>query len=197
MSGKKNVKKGRETDRLDDAVALTSEEADFFDPIRRHARFWSDTFEPELMPFVVALQRAHDAKMARAGCVLQRHGLSVYEFDVLASLRRGPPPFELTPKDLQRSLVITSGGLTKVLRQLEARGLVERRVNVEDRRVKPVRLSPLACALVERALAELIERVGGWYRSVLSPDDIAHLTRLLKKLGEAGACEEDGNSNVD
>src|SRR3954453_10013071 len=51
-----------------------------------------------------------------------RYGLNGGEFDVLAALRRTGAPYRLTPTELSRALLVTSGGMTNRLRSLEERG---------------------------------------------------------------------------
>src|SRR4051812_24274258 len=53
--------------------------------------------------------------------VFATHGVNGGEFDVLASLRRSGTPYRLTPTELSRTLMVTSGGMTKRLAALEAR----------------------------------------------------------------------------
>jgi DNA-binding MarR family transcriptional regulator len=64
--------------------------------------------------------------MAQITAACAGHGLSPSELDVLVTLRRSAAPWVLTPSEIQRALLITSGGLTKILQQLEGRGLVTR-----------------------------------------------------------------------
>jgi DNA-binding MarR family transcriptional regulator len=78
--------------------------------------------------------------------------------------------------------MITSGGLTKVMRQLEARKLVSRSQQQSDQRVKPIRLTLSGKRLVEKATAELAAASGAWVRSTLDAKEIAALTKLLGKL---------------
>src|SRR3954453_11263186 len=73
--------------------------------------------------------------------VFAEHGLNGGEFDVLAALRRSGPPFRLTPTRLSDALMVTSGGMTKRLTALEARGLVERAADRDDKRSKWVVLT--------------------------------------------------------
>ena len=67
--------------------------------------------------------------------VFAEHGLNSGEFDVLATLRRGGDPYRLTPTELSEALMIlaTSGGMTKRLAALEARGLIGRGTDGEQR----------------------------------------------------------------
>lgn len=160
--------------------------ADHFDPIELHRKYWPETYDGLLWPFALALHRAHAVHRQAADAVLARHGLAPAEFDALAALRRAPPPGELTPSELQRAMFITSGGLTKVLQQLEARGLVSRTTSAADRRSKPVRLTPSARPLIERAMAELRAELDAAVRACLTEDELRELTRLLEKLTRGG-----------
>ncbi|BBP03578.1 MarR family transcriptional regulator [Sulfuriferula plumbiphila] len=152
------------------------------DPIAMHCKYWSATFDGALMPLMIALHRVYAAKTARSNAIFSRHGLCPAEFDVLASLRRTAPPHELTPSDVQRSVIITSGGLTKILRQLEARGLVTRSTDASDRRIKPIRLSPSALPIIEQTMQELIADSSTWIKTTLSETEITQVTALLSKL---------------
>lgn len=155
---------------------------DLTDPVAMHCKYWPSTFDGAMMPLMVTLHRVYAAKTARSNAIFSRHGLCPAEFDVLASLRRSAPPHELTPSDVQRSVIITSGGLTKILRQLETRGLVTRSTDASDRRIKPIRLSPSALPIVEQTMQELIADANAWINSTLSKKELAQVTALLGKL---------------
>ena len=155
---------------------------DLTDPLAMHCKYWSSTFDGALMPLMIVLHRVYAAKTARSNAIFSRHGLCPAEFDVLASLRRTAPPHELTPSDVQRSVIITSGGLTKILYQLELRGLVTRSTDTSDRRIKPIRLSPAALPIIEQTMRELIADAGGWIKSALSETEMVQVTALLSKL---------------
>jgi DNA-binding transcriptional ArsR family regulator len=66
--------------------------------------------------------------------VFIEHGLTRGSWDVLAALRRAGQPYRVTPTDLYRALMRTSGAITHTLRRLEYAGLVERLLNPEDGR---------------------------------------------------------------
>ena len=152
------------------------------DVVALHRAYWPETFDARLLPFVVALHRARDRHMKRSAALSARYGLSPAELDVLATLRRSPPPWVLTPSVLQRSVLITSGGLAKILQQLETKGLVERLTDSADRRVKPVQLTAAALPIVTAAIGEVIASTGGWVRATLSDTEIDQVTAILRKL---------------
>lgn len=147
---------------------------------------WIQHREVETTRLMVRLHRAQGLASALARGIWAKHGLTSAEFDVLATLRNAPPPHELTPSELQASVVITSGGLTKVMYQLETRKLVSRSLHESDQRIKPIKLSQSGKNLVEQAMAELATATGDWVRNALSAEEIRSLTELLSAMVEAG-----------
>ena len=93
------------------------------------------------------------------------HGLEAYEFDVLAALRRSGEPFSLSPGQLVRETLVTSGTMTNRVDRLAARGLVEREDHPDDRRGVLVRLTDAGRAKVDAALADLLAAE----RTILAP----------------------------
>ena len=87
----------------------------------------------------------------------------------------------LTPKELQRSLLITSGGLTKLLYQLEASELIRRSVQEHDKRSKLVHLTPNGKKIVGRAMAAMQESVKAWLDEAFTQREFEQLKQLLSK----------------
>ena len=147
-----------------------------------HRRYWTEGVDLEVAAAIMALHRADDALRERAGVVWARHGLTPAEFDVLSTLRRSPPPRQLTPSEIQGAMLITSGGLTKAMASLEAKGLVSRSRSDVDQRVRPVKLCVAGKRLAERVMAELTAATAELVRSQLQPKELSQLTQLLDKL---------------
>jgi DNA-binding MarR family transcriptional regulator len=109
------------------------------------------------------------------------HGLEAYEFDVLSALRRAGRPYELTPGDLVRQTLVGSGTPTNRLDRMEYRGLIDRRPDPEDGRVRRVRLTDRGRDRVDAAVADLLDRerrlLGG-----LSEPDRNTLAGLLRSV---------------
>jgi DNA-binding MarR family transcriptional regulator len=144
-----------------------------------------DTEPLEILSRVTRLARHLD--LARRD-TFARHGLDVWEFDVLTALRREGPPYELSPGRLIHRTLSTSGTMTNRIDRLEERGLVERRRDPDDRRGVRVRLTAAGRERVERALADLL----AYEREVLAGLDgaerrrlTASLRRLLSRFEEA------------
>ena len=149
---------------------------------RMDSHQWDCALDPEVVPLFLHLHWAHARSLQDMRPVLLRHGLSTAEFDVLATLRNAPAPHEMTPSQIQREMVITSGGLTKLMLQLAGRGLVERPSFEDDRRVKPLRLTAIGRQAVEAAMVEMLAASGQWIRAALTGAEIAQLTQLLDRL---------------
>jgi DNA-binding MarR family transcriptional regulator len=95
------------------------------------------------------LSRLIDAELR---ATFATHDLDPASFDVLATLRRNAR--DLTPAELMRSSMVTSGAITQRLDRLESRGLVSRRPSATDGRVVHVSLTPAGLALIDRALPD-------------------------------------------
>ncbi len=109
------------------------------------------------------------------------HELEVWEFDVLAALRRQGRPYVLSPGELIRATLSTSGTMTNRINRLEARGLVIRQPNNDDRRGVLVKLTDVGRDRVQQALADLL----AYERKVLSaiePTEREELAVVLRRL---------------
>lgn len=103
----------------------------------------------------IAAQRLGRLLQRTAQDRLRDLGLTFTEFELLSALRAQVPPHRLTPSDLYGAMLISSGGLTKVLKGLEARGLVRRPPAAGDGRSHPVELTVAGCTAAERAMREV------------------------------------------
>ena len=93
-------------------------------------------------------------------------GLTVTQFDVLATLGNQPP---MTCKELGEKTLILKGTMTGVLERLEAKGLIEKAPNEEDGRSYKIALTKSGKALFEQAF----------------PAHLKHLETAFKKLDKA------------
>ena len=109
------------------------------------------------------------------------HDLDVWEFDVLAALRRAGRPYVLSPGQLVDQTMVTSGTMTNRVDRLETRGLVQRLPDPADRRGVHVRLTPRGKERVDSALADLLHRERDLLRG-LSRNDQDALSTLLRRL---------------
>ncbi|QWP76553.1 MarR family transcriptional regulator [Lysobacter sp. K5869] len=127
---------------------------------------------------VLHLGRLFEADLNRS---LRAIGIPYSDLDVLATLRRSGAPYRLTPTQLRRSVLLTSGAMTACLNRLEARGLLARSFDAHDRRSLAAELTADGVRLIDRAIGE---RFAHAERSLdaLDADERAQLARLLRKL---------------
>lgn len=138
----------------------------------------------EVWSRVTRLSRRLDRARSRA-CATA--GLEIWEFDVLAALRRAGEPYRLSPGALLAELEVTSGTMTNRVSRLADRGLVERRPNPEDGRGVIVVLTTQGCARVDWALEELLASEG----RLLGAMDAARVADLGRTLRVVLARQEE------
>jgi DNA-binding MarR family transcriptional regulator len=167
----------------DDAPAT-----DAFDRVAEIQREWRrerPDLDPSPQGVIGRLHRVALELTERLVAVYGQFGLSEGEFDVLATLRRAGEPYERAAGELADHTLVTTGGLTKRVDRLAARGLVERRVEASDARKRLVRLTPEGRDLIDRAIAahlanehRILDELGRTDAAALEPI----LTRWLRVL---------------
>lgn len=107
--------------------------------------------------------------------------LCMWEFDMLATLRRSGAPYCLSPTELFSMLMVTSGTMTHRLKRLETRGWVERVPNDQDARSTLVQLTDDGLALIERVVEAHVDNEHA-VLSALSADALRELDVQLVNL---------------
>jgi DNA-binding MarR family transcriptional regulator len=107
--------------------------------------------------------------------------LEVWEFDVLAALRRAGEPYQLSPGQLLTQTLVTSGTMTNRIDRLEGRGLVQRLPDPHDRRGVLVRLTAAGRTSVDEAFDDLLDRERELL-AALPEADRSTLADLLRRL---------------
>ena len=103
---------------------------------------------------VARLGRAVSFTDQRLESFFAQHGLTRGLWDVLASLRRTGAPFRLSPTELAKELMRTTGTMTGRLAQLQDEGLIRRVPDPADGRGMLVELTAKGRRLVDRLAAE-------------------------------------------
>lgn len=96
----------------------------------------------------------HDVILRRVERVLARHGLRYASYAVLATLRVEGEPFQMSPTAILNSLILTSGGLSNLLRRMEQDGYITRTSDQRDGRGVVVALTPRGRAVIEPAMRD-------------------------------------------
>jgi MarR family 2-MHQ and catechol resistance regulon transcriptional repressor len=131
----------------------------------------------------VVLARTHRAVNERVEASLATHCLGHTEFAILEALyHKGP----LLLGEVQRKILVSSGGITFLVDKLAERGLVERQLCPSDRRARYAALTPKGEALMEQVFPTLAEAIRE-AMSGLSRAEQKQATALLKQLGLTAA----------
>ncbi|RZN81418.1 MAG: MarR family transcriptional regulator [Winogradskyella sp.] len=117
----------------------------------------------------------------RAEIALKDSGIHYTDLDVLATIRRSGQPYELTPKALMQSVLITSGAMTALLDRLTKLELIYRSPDERDGRIKKAVLTEKGKKVIDAAI---IVRFNEAKESIncLSQTEYRLLSKLLKKL---------------
>ncbi|HKB20732.1 MAG TPA: MarR family transcriptional regulator [Gaiellaceae bacterium] len=109
---------------------------------RDHIDRWMEGAWLEDMPFldlevegIVDRMNGLNRRLRRSlNAVIEEHGLTYQEWDVLGALRQSGPPFRRSAGSLAKRTELSSGAMTNRLDRLEKAGLVRRLPDPDDRR---------------------------------------------------------------
>ena len=135
----------------------------------------------------IRLARAFRAIEEAAARDVARHGLTLAEFGMLEAIHHlGPMPLG----EIQRKILVSSGGVTYVADSLEKRGLIRRDTSDSDRRVRIAVLTEQGEELIQSIFPEhgrmLEETMSG-----LDPDEQEEAASLIRRLGLRAAQNEE------
>lgn len=99
---------------------------------------------------------------------LGRFGLTIADFDVLATMRRRAGNGSINIRELQQATMLSSGGTTKRLDRLENAGLLERHPDPNDRRGTLISLSRKALKLIDAVIPAITLMESEYIRRVLT-----------------------------
>jgi DNA-binding MarR family transcriptional regulator len=134
-----------------------------------------------------ALARTHAAVTARLQEALAQSGFPPLPwYEVLATLADAPEQ-RMRMGDLAEALVITRGGLTKLVDRLIKAGLLERTFCETDRRVSYATLLPAGAALLEEMRPVVTEELQLAFSANITTRQAEQLTETLERVRDS-AC---------
>jgi DNA-binding MarR family transcriptional regulator len=143
---------------------------------------------PELevvgLPITGRVLRLANFLVARREQRLAEFGLSVADFDVLATLRRRGRTNAVNVREVQHAMMLSSSGVTKRLDRMESASLIERHPDPSDRRGVLVKLTAGGLQLIDEVIpaitrfeSELVRTALGSQKERLQVE--ASLRRML------------------
>ncbi|MFG3349871.1 MarR family winged helix-turn-helix transcriptional regulator [Streptomyces sp. NPDC048018] len=145
-----------------------------------------DLWPVELFGRIQRLARVID-KTAKASAAA--HGVEHGEFDVLTTLQRSGPPYALTAGAFLKASMVTSGAITNRIDRMEAKGLVERVRDGDDRRTVKIRLTEHGHEVTRAAFADHLAAYAGLLADVdreTVKDTADGLRKVLEAFGDTG-----------
>ena len=131
----------------------------------------------------VVLTRAYQAVQQHAAADQERSALSEGEFAVMDVLyHKGP----MLLVEVQRRVLVSSGGITYLVDRLVRKGLVERRPCSHDRRASYAALTQAGNDVMDRIFPEHTDAIVH-ATAALSPAEKRQAIELMKKLGRHAA----------
>lgn len=131
---------------------------------------------PHSLPAI--LTRAREVVMARVRPTLRTYDLTEPQWRVLRTLGSVE---EITVTHLATLVVLLPSSLSRILRDLSERGLIQRRTSEQDLRQGLLSVSDDGMALIE-AIAPEAARVSGEIEALYGPERMARLRVLLEEL---------------
>jgi DNA-binding MarR family transcriptional regulator len=127
----------------------------------------------------------------RANEALKEFDLAIWAFDVLGTLRRRGEPYSMTPTELMKSVMLSSGAMTNRIDRLEAIGLIERIPHDQDRRSLQVRLTAKGREVIDASSPVRFEEAWDALRNLSEREQTA-LASLLRKILQTVEGRHDG-----
>jgi DNA-binding MarR family transcriptional regulator len=131
-----------------------------------------DAFWRSLMQIVLSLPRRLDLDLIRSA------GLSANEYTVLMCLSEAPKQ-ELRMTQLAGAAALSGSRMTRLVNDLQARGLVSKRASSEDGRGNVAKLTPAGMAKVKAAWPTHIASVRQRVLDHVDPSALATATAVL------------------
>ena len=117
----------------------------------------------------------------RTNKTLKDSNIYYTDLDVLATIRRSGAPYELSPKQLMKSVLLTSGAMTALLDRLTKLELIYRAPDKKDGRIKLAGLTEKGIKIIDEAIV-LRFKEAKLSIEVLNKAEQKDLSVLLKKL---------------
>jgi DNA-binding MarR family transcriptional regulator len=150
------------------------------------------TTDPQTSPAIeafVRLVRASFAVTRRLSAQLSTdHDLSLNAYEALLLLARAPES-RMRRIDLANSLLLTAGGVTRLLDGLERCGFVAREESPSDRRVSYAVLTREGRGKLREASKSHTRQIGELLGAHYDDDELTELAGLLDRLQEVGPAD--------
>ncbi|OYY21820.1 MAG: MarR family transcriptional regulator [Polynucleobacter sp. 24-46-87] len=130
------------------------------------------------LSLVKELVQAYQAFEVHSAAHIKEMGLTTTQFDIVATLGNQPP---MTCKELGEKTLVSKGTMTGVLERLEAKGFIEKFMNIEDGRSYKIGLSKSGDKLFKKVFPEHVEYLSKAFGK-LSKKELEQAVMVLKEV---------------
>ncbi len=154
------------------------------DPVDDILEQWSEE-RPELdtasLGVVIRVMSLYKDFYRQATNALEELHLELFEYDVLSALRRQGRPYSLPATRLAKQSDLSNGAMTNRVDKLEAKGLVRRRPDDNDRRGVIVTLTTKGKNIIDKAIQYRLDVADGSLGGITKKER-KELAALLRKV---------------
>jgi DNA-binding MarR family transcriptional regulator len=143
---------------------------------------------PEIEAFVRLVRASFAVTRDLSAQLSSDHGLSLNEYEALLTLARAPES-RMRRVDLANSLLLTAGGVTRLLDGLERRGFVGREQCSSDRRVSYAVLTKAGRGKLRAADKSHTRQIRELFGAHYDEAELTQLATLLDRLLDAGPAD--------
>jgi len=135
------------------------------------------------MGYMLRFHAMAEAAVVKIEIITKSHGLTVGEFDVLATLRRHGATSTLTPSFIAEVALVSPSGLTHRLTQLEQAGHIIRTADNSDRRSSLVSITTSGAAVADQIIELIAEHSTRMYDAIPAKDlqQFNHVVSLVSQ----------------
>jgi DNA-binding MarR family transcriptional regulator len=146
-------------------------------------------FAPARSSAWIGILRAHAELTRGLDAELQeKHGVTLSAYEILSRLAHAPEG-QLAMSQLAGAAKLSVSRVSRLMDQLQSRGLVSRRACGSDSRIVYATIEPPGRDLVRAAQETFFAIVNDRFFGRLSCDEVVTLGALLDRLVDAGACD--------
>ena len=157
------------------------EEKDLIDQLIIDWNIERPDLDVEAMNVVGRIMKLGKILENRTSLALKENGIYYTDLDVLATLRRSGFPYQLSPKQLMQSVVISSGAMTALLNRLTKLELIYRAPDENDGRISLAALTEKGKEIIDDAIEKRFEEAKISI-DILNKNEKNELSTLLKKI---------------
>ncbi len=113
--------------------------------------------------------------------VLKEFGITHVQFNIIRILERYYPT-PLSIGEVKSRIVFSNSDVTRLIDRMEAKGIVSRTVNKENRRKMDVLITLRGLAIAEKIWPSIEDKLDNHYTDIITPSEAKKVSKILNKI---------------